>query len=191
MYTSRGSSRRVGISLDANMESFVFDDPARLSGVKRLAGDDSYSVADLSSIVDGQNTVSFRAAVRSREPGCFSALFGSSEDIRIYAPSCFSIVFSVDVIDLQADSPSIKGEWFAALQAFLNHVNSAGGQAFRTEMLELRNKKRQEERVAAVRAARPSNPTLDVMREKYRPNSRAGAAGYRPLPTGVEELSFD
>lgn len=198
LYPASGAPRRRVVGyLDEGMENFFFETPEEARRPKNALLDDAYSVSEFTSIVDGQNSVSFRRAVRRSEPGCFSFMFGGGEDIRVYAPCCFSVVFSVSCLDLQADTAALKGEWMTAAQAFFDHVTSPGGLAFRAEMIDDRNRRQAEEMrkksSSVVSQRRDNNPRIDSIREKYRPSQPAASSssGYRPLPPGIEELSFD
>lgn len=192
-----GAPRRILISVDEAMEAFILEEAT--SPAKSVAREDrkgllgfnyeQYAVEDLSTVVDGQTSVSWRRTVRESESGgCCS--FGPSDDLRVYAPMSFSLVFAAEVFDLQADTAATKGEWMEACQAFIDHLQSPAGKAFRGLILEARRRSQaQQVKQAQVseHVAR-SKSTQDNIRKKYQLPSSSPATR---RPPGVEELILD
>jgi hypothetical protein len=158
---------------------------------------DEFSFDDYTTVIDGQQSISFRAAVGAREPGLLSCCFGSTQDIRVYAPSCFSLSFGGDVLDLQADSPALKADWMGAFQSYATFYGSAAGRVFAP----VRQQKyrqvaqasaasvEQAERAERARQSRAAaRDKADSIRSKWRERSASSSstAGYR-----VEKLDLD
>mmetsp|Transcript_702 Transcript_702/g.950 ORF Transcript_702/g.950 Transcript_702/m.950 type:complete len:185 (-) Transcript_702:73-627(-) len=105
----------------------------------------------------------------------FSCCTGG-EDIRVYAPACFSLSFGATLLDLQADSPASKQQFLSAFEALTDHLTSPGGRIFH----EIKQQKHQRAVVERRRQIRTADPRAQkaasrasAIRDKYRSGVRS------------------
>jgi len=77
------------------------------------------------NILDGQVSPTF---AKFKESNILCCSF--SPDIASFAPTCFSIVFSGETLDLQASTVSAKQRWVSALKDYITQTSTPAGQKF-------------------------------------------------------------
>eukprot|EP01089_Gocevia_fonbrunei_P000315 TRINITY_DN10328_c0_g1_i1.p1 TRINITY_DN10328_c0_g1~~TRINITY_DN10328_c0_g1_i1.p1 ORF type:complete len:270 (-),score=57.13 TRINITY_DN10328_c0_g1_i1:15-824(-) len=113
----------------------------------RLAPPSVYNLSGFINIVQGQNTPIFK----KHHPSFFARCLGG-EDIRVYSPNSFSLLFNQGSIDLQADSTDVKKQWVDAWTEFQRRQSTDAGKHF-THWAKVKSEQEKEKEIQGKRMA--------------------------------------